>query len=212
MDFETSNLIASFVIGDGSLPKNAKNARYSCKQILAHEDYIRWQAEILSRVTPVKIYFGEAKVDSNGVNHQKTISVETRSHPFFQTLRDRNYFQGRKTVSLHDVKNFNWQSLAIWYMDDGYILRSDNKYHSGNVFLCTDNFSHAEVLTLQKLLYAKFDLQFDTRKRNDTYRLMLKGKNSHRFLEGIAPFVFPSFQYKLHTEGSLAEARDGEIV
>lgn len=212
MNFETTNLIASFVIGDGSLPKNAKEARYSCKQIATHEDYVLWQAEILERITPVNVSYKDGYVDKNGVNHKPTISVETRSHPFFSTLRERNYFQGRKTVSIHDVKNFDLQSLAIWYMDDGYILRSKFPEHLGNVFLCTDNFSHAEVLMLQKIVYSKFGFPFSLIKRGDAYRLQLKSKFAQPFLDGIAPFVFPSFQYKLHTEGSLAQARDGEIV
>lgn len=211
-NFELTRLVSSFVIGDGSLLQNTTNARYSMGQISTHKDYVDFQASVLEQVTPVSVKLYPAYVDKNGVGHKEVYRIETRSHPFFTTLRQRNYFQGRKTVSLHDVKNFDWQSLAIWYMDDGYILRASDKSQRGAVFLCTDNFSHAEVLMLQKIVYEKFGLPFNLRKRNNFYRLTLIPKNAGKFLEGIEPFVFPSFQYKLHTNGSLAEARDGDIV
>lgn len=200
---ELTVLVSSFVIGDGSLRCEDKNAGYSCKQIIKHKDYILWQARVLENITPVRVVEKDGYVDKNGVNHQPTISVQTRRHPFFTTLYNRNYFSGRKTVSIHDVKNFDWRSLANWYMDDGYILRASDVSQRGGVFLCTDNFNHAEVLMLQKLLYTNFELPFSLRKRGFTYRLHLTPKNSKKFIDGVTPYIFDSFKYKLHTEGTV---------
>lgn len=209
-NFELVKMISSFVIGDGYMRLRGRNANYAFKQIAKHGDYVRWQADILSSVTGVRVFEVGGFTDKNGVNHQPVVGLETHSHPIFTTIFNRNYFGGRKTVSLHDVKNFDWQSLAIWYMDDGYILRSADKSKRGGVYLCTDNFNEAEVTMLQKLLYANFNLPFSLQRRGFTFRLHLTPKNTQVFLDGVAPFMFDSFKYKLHTENTV-KAVDGIV-
>lgn len=133
---ELTKYVSSMVIGDGCLRvwRGVKNAGYNFKQIAEHEDYVNWQEEILSNVCKVtKRFYGES-VDKNNVHHKSFYSLETLSHPFYTTIRNRMYFDGRKTVSPHDLELFDEHSAAIWYMDDGYILKSINKYTRNDEF------------------------------------------------------------------------------
>lgn len=204
---ELTRLISAMVIGDGSLRKwkGVVNAGYSFSQIATHKDYIDWQANILEHITKPTIAFYDAVI-----GHQAYYSLWTKSHPFFTTLYDRIYFDSRKSVSTHDLELFNWQSAAIWFMDDGYRLKSEDINQRGNIFLCTDNFTHAEVILLQKVLYSKLDIPFNIRRRGYKkdgtiiYRLVATKKNAENFVKGITPYILPSFEYKLSSERKLS--------
>jgi hypothetical protein len=213
---ELTRLISAMVIGDGSLRKwqGVKNAGYSFGQIATHKDYVDWQMNILSEITTPSVKWYDAKE-----GHQAIYKVWTKSHPFFTTLYDRTYFNGRKSVSTHDLELFDWQSAAIWFMDDGYRLKSADKNQRGNVFYSTDNYTHAEVILLQKVLYNKLNIPFNIRRRGYKkdgtiiYRLVATKDNAERFIEGIKPFILPSFEYKLSSERNLSTTYvDNDIV
>lgn len=213
---ELTRLISAMVIGDGSLRKwqGVKNAGYSLSQIAAHKDYIDWQIDILSNITKPSIAYYDAVE-----GHQASYKLWTKSHPFFTTLYERIYFDGRKSVSTHDLELFDWQSAAIWFMDDGYRLKSKDINQRGNVFYSTDNFTHAEVILLQKALYNKLNIPFNIRRRGYKkdgtiiYRLVATKDNAEKFVEGISPFILPSFEYKLSSERNLSTTYvDNEIV
>lgn len=204
---ELTRLISAMVIGDGSLRKwkGVKNAGYSLSQIAIHKDYIDWQVSILSEITkPIMKLYDAIE------GHQAYYKLWTNSHPFFTTLYDRTYFDGRKSVSTHDLESFDWQSAAVWFMDDGYRLKSEDINQRGNVFFCTDNYTHAETILLQKTIYTKLGIPFNIRKRGYKkdgtfiYRLVATKDNAERFIEGIQPFIFPSFEYKLSSERKLS--------
>lgn len=208
---ELTRLVSAMVIGDGSLRKwkGVKNAGYGFSQLATHKDYVDWQVSVLSEITKTSVAFYD---ETEG--HKASYKLWTKSHPFFTTLYDRTYFDGRKSVSTHDLQLLDWQGLAIWYMDDGYILDSDDKYQRGNIFLSTDNFTHAEVIILQKTLYNNFSLPFNIRKRGykkdgtQIYRLVLTKKNADTFINGVKPFLFPSFEYKLRTRNTVNSGND----
>lgn len=216
---ELTKLVSAMVLGDGCLRrwKNVKNNAYSLSQIATHEDYVAWQKEILENICRTTVRYYENGIDKNGVNHQPSLKLETLSHPFFTTLRGRWYHDNRKTISLHDLKQFDAQFASIWYMDDGYILKTNDKYNNGNIFLCTDNFNEVEVIMLQKVVYEKLGIPFNVRKRgwkkdgSRVYSLVAKSDNAKRFLDIIQPFIFPSFEYKLTSNENYAEMQN-EIV
>lgn len=204
---ELTKLISAMVIGDGSLRKwkGVKNAGYTLSQIATHKDYVDWQANVIDHITKPTITYYNA-IDG----HQASYKLWTNSHPFFTALYDRIYFDGRKSVSTHDLELFDWQVAAIWFMDDGYRLKAEMTAQRGNVFYCTDNFTHAEVILLQKVLYNKLNISFNIRKRGykkdgtQIYRLAATKDNAERFIEGIFPFILPSFEYKLSSERELS--------
>lgn len=214
---ELTKLVSSFLLGDGHLRKWANRpnlpAAYGLSQVDKHKGYVEWQRSVLSNITSSNLLWYPPSV-KDGVSRQGVYKLETKSHPFFETLRERWYHDGKKTVSLHDIRQMDWQMLAIWYMDDGYIINSPHKSHDGNVFLCTDCFSEAEVVLLQKAVYDGTGVAMDIRQRGKKtdgtriYRLCAKNRQAEDFRNGVKPHMFESFFYKLRTEGPSTEGDD----
>lgn len=208
MNTERIKLVSAMIIGDGSLRtwKNCHNYAYSFSQIATHKDYVDWQANVLDGLSKITVRYYDSKTSKDGVNHQAHYKLETGVHPFYTLLHNRWYNGRVKTISLHDLKLLDWQFAAIWYMDDGYRLKSQFNAHDGNVFLCTDNFSHAEVIMLQKAIYEKLGVPFDVSPRGTKksgtkiFRLKARKNNACRFIDGIAPYILPSFEYKLYSK------------
>lgn len=211
--------LSAFMLGDGCLRmfKGGINAAYSFGQIDKHEEYTLFQKSIIEQVTGSTLRHYASKQSNDGVNHQAYFKLESRCHPTFTTLRERWYSDGRKTISLHDLKQFDWEMMAIWYMDDGYILNSSYKGHDGNVFLCTDNFNEVEVTMLQKIIFTSLGISMDIIKRGHKkdgtriFRLRVKhGRQAEAFCAGVKPFMFDSFKYKLRMKDP--EISGGDIV
>lgn len=209
---ELTRLISAMVLGDGSLRKwqGVKNAGYGFGQIAIHKDYVDFQYDVFSSFVGTKIVLQDGRTDKDGTNHQPHYTLWTKSHPKLTVLYDRIYFDGRKSVSTHDLLLFDWQSAAIFFMDDGYRLKSEDTSQRGNVFLCTDNYNHAEIILLQKAIYERIGIPFNIRKRGykkdgtQIYRLVATRDNAERFIEGVSPFILPSFEYKLSSERKLS--------
>lgn len=193
---EMMNLFSGFLIGDG----NIQNGSFRGGQVYTHKDYVLWQKEQLENLTSVRLTVIPEHVDSRGIVSHEFWSIVSRKTPLFETLYDRWYFNGRKTISIHDVKNFGWQQLATWFMDDGCApVYTKELSRNGNMSIATHSFSEAEHVVLQRILYENFGLPFDVR-RNGKYRhLFLKKRFSGDFYNGVKPFILPSFQYKLRT-------------
>lgn len=194
---ETIKLLSSFVIGDGSL---TKEGNLIVGQISEHEDYLMWQKSIIERVVPCSVYKQPEQVDKRGFNKKEFWQIRSKQHPLFRTLFERWYHFGRKTISIHDVKNFGWKEMAVWFMDDGsapYYVAEERR--RGNMMLCTHSFSEAENKVLQRIIYENFSLPFDVRKNGKYYFLFLRKKFSNQFYDGVSPYIFDSFKYKLRT-------------
>lgn len=197
--------IAAFLLGDGCvhIPYRHTNAAYALGQIKIHEDYVMWQADILSNLTSVNIHYKPAYIQSQGAQAKESLYLHTGVLPFFTTIRERFYIQGRKTISPHDLKLFDWETAAIWYMDDGYIEVQDRltKEKYVRVRICTDCFSYGDVVLLQKVIYEKLGIAFSIRRRklksSYGYRLEARTDNAKRFLDGVSKYTHPSFQYKI---------------
>lgn len=213
MKKELTRYIAAFTLGDGFLRRRNKtcNASYALNQLYIHKEYIEWQASILESLTSVSIKYVNAYND--GYNHRAQYRLLTKTHPMYTTMHDRIYMNGRKTVSPHDLKLLDFESMAIWYMDDGFILRSSNRAN-GDMTLCTDNFTFAEVSLLQKAIWERLEIPFNIRRKQTNtgvvFRLTCTRKNTPKLISGIEKYIFPSFQYKLHTND--IPTRDGDIV
>lgn len=198
--------VSAMLLGDGCLSfsnERSANARYSLTQIADHYDYVEWQADILSNLTNVTVWRKESWIDSIGTKRKTTNYLKTQSVPFFTTIRNRNYIEGKKVVSHHDIKLFDWECLAIWYMDDGNLeVKKQVKQDYVRITLCTNSFSYGDCLLLRTMLKDKFDIGFDvsTMKAKSgaiQYTLRTSKEYAKRFIQGVTPYVKPSFYYKL---------------
>jgi hypothetical protein len=213
-----AKIVSASMLGDGTLRmfENGQNPAYALAQVDRHEDYISFVSGVVGNLTKVTVHHEVKKTDANGVNHQGCLRLRSACHPFLKDLWERWYSGGRKTVSLHDMKQFDWEMAAIWYMDDGYLLDCKDNAQRGNVCLCTDCFNEVEVVMLQKIIYNHLGVAFNIRRRgyrkdgSRVFRLVATNDNEMRFLDGVRPFILDSFQYKVRTVGPSNEG--GEIV
>lgn len=218
---EITKYVASSLLGDGSISidkrdyGNGGNAVFEICQIEEHLDYLEWLAEKISPITSVKVELKPSNKEEkhvtfpNGITSlvKKQYRLRTSRHPFFNKFRDRLYATGRKTIDSHYFTLFDWESLAMWYMEDGYISsyitknRHGYKYKYPKLGLCTQGFTQAENFVLKKFLKEKFNLEFNLLQNKYPsgikYRLVAKTDNIQMFLDGVEKYIVNSFKYKL---------------
>ena len=215
---ELTKLIYAMTLGDGSLglrnvptvevrqherPQydRPSNSWYSTAQLIEHKDYLDWQISILSEITSAKLYKYSARKSLNGYIDSAKYNLETKRHPFFTTMRNRIYVNGKKQLSPHDLKLLDYQMLAILYMDDGWIEKTDKSTLRGCA-IATHSFTSVENKYLRDLIAEKLGIHFDVKphkQRNDSIKYYLRANrvNAERMIEKIYSYVMPSFLYKL---------------
>lgn len=211
-----TKLIAAMVIGDGFLGWREKksetreverpqynrksNSWYGSAHIEKNKDYVEWQCSILENITSVNIREYEAKKSSNGYTDSAKIVYESKRHPFFTTLRERTYINNIKTISPHDLKLFDAESLAILFMDDGWNESQSN----GRIGITTHSFSWADNKLLRDCIAEKLNIHLDVRihkQKNGNICYYLRSNNEQgKILKEIVSktgLIVPSFEYKL---------------
>lgn len=221
-----TKFVSSFVFGDGalshlksywrtvedgterpSLNNKKKNSHYYLKQLSTHIDYVNFQIEILEWLTPVTTTIVPSYTDKRGYNCKEQINISSRYHPFFTKMRERFYSEGKKQIDPHYIRLWDEQTMAFFYMDNGWIDCVEQK--SGKIYvrtaLATHAYSYGDVYLLKKWMKEAFDFNFDIKRhkqKSGEYKFYLQNSkdNSKRFLETIHPYCFPSFEYKFSTE------------
>jgi hypothetical protein len=220
-DKEITKYIASSLLGDGCISIDKRdyykggNATFEICQIIDHKDYLEWLQEKINPLTNSKLELKPSNREEkeytfpNGITStvKPQYRLRTARHPFFNKFRDRLYGTGRKTIDNHYFTLFDWETLAMWYMEDGYISSYNTKNRYGSEYkysklgLSTQGFTQAENFILKKFIKEKFNLEFNLQQNKYPsgikYRLVAKTDNIPMFLDGISKFILPSFYYKL---------------
>lgn len=209
-----TKFVSASILGDGYFFKvdqnnEKQNTSYLIKQTEAHKDYIEHIANVLEDVTSVNIMVAESYTDNRGYNIQGQLVLQTKRHPFFKTVYNRTYQHVGNThikrLDVHYLKLVDWESLAMLYMDDGWIDIVENKVKDNYIrcSIATHAFSQCESKVIRDFIAEKYNVHFDVKAHkqksgNFKYYLCAKGRdNCLRFLEGIEPYVLESYKYKL---------------
>ena len=232
-DMYLTKLISSFVIGDGALSNlkhygkgkgnyeinKVKNSHYYIKQLSIHKDYIEWQASILESLTRVAIAVSKEYTDNRGYVCKEKLELHTMHHPFYTTMRNNFYSNSVKIINPHYLKLWDAQSLAIVYMDDGWLEKTIQK--SGNIYyrigIATHSYSYGDNMLLKKMIKEKFAIEFDIKRhkqKSGEYMFYLRNSkdNAIRFIDLVSPFIFPSFQYKINKFVQSAPEKQGDDI
>lgn len=216
--------LGAFMLGDGGvyMKNHNLNAYYSLGQREDHLDYIEWVSSIIANITSVRIYYVDQSVNQSGYKNSKNLyRIESKSHPKFTTIRNRFYIEGRKVVSPHDLKLFDWESAAIWHVEDGTLSVTPRKTMEDyyRVRLSTESFSYGDNLLLKQALKEKLGVLSEIGREvggsgNYHYRIRMTKDNAKRFIEGIYPFIekmAPSYMYKVKAE-QIAPIVEGDDI
>lgn len=199
-----TKIVAGSLLGDGSvhIPNDgSRNARYSQNKTADHRDYVEWLIERLETITKVSVWDYQPKMQ----NAKPAIGFQTRTHPFYTKFRDRMYPLGYKSVDPHYLTLLDWEMLAVWYQEDGTIhSRVQGNYQDIQVALRSDSFTYGDNLLLKKALKEKTETEWNVRRMTNKkgefkYYLALVRSSLPRFIDNIAPFILPSFEYKVRT-------------
>ena len=115
------------------------------------------------------------------------------------------YIDGKKKLTKSILNRFDEITLAIMYMDNGFLgLKKDPKFHgnykSREIYLNVQSFTLNEVKMLQSHLKNKFNIKFYLTIDHQKPRLWCNTENTIKFLEIVAPVIqynFPSMYYKI---------------
>lgn len=224
-DYYISKIISACLLGDGFILKDDsggrnRNGQFRLRMMLDHIDHVQYIGDVLSLVTNIKYDYSEPRNNLVICGHASRsnghVLLRTQNHPIYTEQRSRWYLDGVKRIDPHACTLLDWELLAIWYQQDGYINAPRKDCINQGITLCTDCFSYGDLNMIRIALIEKLGLSFNIRHRSynklgeRTYRLELFRKQTPLFLESIQRFIQPSFQYKLlqkeHPE------RDDDIV
>lgn len=216
---EKIKYIVAFTYGDGYIGQHGKECRFEANNIEKNMDYMLWRKEILENITPVNFH-PNIKLE----NHQQTYKTCTRTHPMYTKVHNRMYLLGKKVIDPHYLKLMDWETLAIWYMDDGSI-RPNIRYYKDKTYYCTPTpnlatccFSYGDNLLLKQVFKQTLGIEFNISKHavsvntGQQYILNLASGSFDRFIENIKPFIFPSFEYKLNPYDKPLDKIQGEDI
>ncbi len=217
---ELMKLCSFIVMGDGGVYYSSKgggNCGFIMNMKKSNLDYVELCSDILSNVTSTKIS-DRTMSNNDGCNRQPQVTLTTPKHPFFTKLRERIYTDKYKGIDPHALKLLDFEALSFLYMSDGSLeidFRPESRMvnPSYNVTLNMKRLSYGDQFILKKALKDKLDLEFNIIKGGKYFLLRLRTKDVRKFMDGIRPYITPSFSYKILDEMPLKnKIEGGDIV
>lgn len=145
--------------------------------------YLQWKYSQLSTIAYPKI----AQVTRYDKRNQKhTISYRFFLRQYFRPLRELFYKETIKVIPNDIVRYFNPVTIAVWYMDDGYLDK-------GTPLFMTDSYSQTDIRTLQEG-FMSLGLKCSYASKN---RLRISQYSKYQFFQMVEPWIHPSLRYKL---------------
>jgi DNA-binding transcriptional regulator WhiA len=181
------SLLTGSILGDGNLEPNWSKTNYRLKisHSVKQARYVNWKYEILNNWVLTK---------PNIDRCNRALTFRTISHPEITKLANIFYKNKRKIIP--DNLEINPLILAVWFMDDGNVIRRDGKVYGYH--LNTQSFNKEENLTLMKILSKNFKINASLEINHGKYRLRFMRKEYRQnFLSAIRKLILPSMLYKV---------------
>lgn len=185
---EQDQLIIGSLLGDGSVDATSDvSARFCEGHSVKQGDYVKWKASILD---PFSLAMRPGtKTDKKTGNVFHSLSFYTHSCPQFRPYYDLFYPQGVRVFPADLHTRMTPLVLAIWFMDDGCLLRGQPRIAFGLDELSLRRALKAlRVLGLKPKVYGGVDIQFP--------------KQGYRFRQLVQGHIPECMSYKIPTETS----------
>lgn len=186
---------------DGSLVmhKGCVNASFKLSMCVENVDMAHFAIEAL------EVYHIGYRLHTDGPYFR----LQTPAHPTLTKLWERVYPMNRKTPSHHDFKSLDWEAMAIAYMCDGNIQKVGSRWYPMLNFC---RWSYPELCWVKVQIKEYLGIDVNIYKCGKYWRLGVPAKDVDRFFQGVAPFILPSFSYKLPYGRPHNDNVGGEIV
>lgn len=189
-DEELIQFVLGTLLGDGSLlPYTNNNSNLRIEHSIKQHAYIQYKFELLEKyglASSLNPRTRDSPMHKSGI--QESFVLNSKSHTWFTGLRDYFYGTGTKRFTIDSLQRLKPFGLAIWYMDDGYIVRNEA------AAFCTENMSGKERAIAKSVFKSNFDIDVTTPPSGIIY------VPKHSFLAFrniVEPYVHSSMQYKL---------------
>ena len=185
---EFKGAVIGMTLGDASIIKRESGSCYfKTTHAKKDEEYVFDKSRMLGWLNETKCSDGISKL--NGREYPYVVA-RTLTHPFYSSLYEHMYFDGRKTVNEHVMKCLTPLGLPLWYQDDG-TLSGEMGYRCP--YICSHNFNQTENELLARMVHKNFGVTFRVIKKNvkeKTYFwLRLRRKDRDSFFEIIKPYI-----------------------
>jgi phosphate starvation-inducible protein PhoH/intein/homing endonuclease len=187
---ESYDIILGMCLGDSSLLANKqtkKSYRLSTNHSINQYDYMNFKKSIFEGISSYR------KSLKSGYTGEEQCGFQTKSINISDEFYKSMYKDYKKFISSGVNRWFTERTLAIWYMDNGSISKSN-----GTVTLSTNSMNYDEVILLSTILKNKFNLDSDVYKTSKGVILCLNRINSLKMFDLISSYIHPSMTYKLN--------------
>lgn len=188
LDDNQKAIVIGTILGDGCLCDNWSKTNYRLKMShsIKQREYVLWKYGILRDwiLTEPKVY-----------EKTKSITIRTISHPELTDLHGIFYRDKKKIIPKNIQDLLNPLTMAVWFMDDGNIIRDKSRfcgYHMN-----TQSFTFKENERLAEILNSEFKILCTVQKNHGKHRLHIGSRSRNQFTDLICDYVLPSLQYKL---------------
>lgn len=194
MNKRQKTILVGMILGDAYLQKTGKtNARIRLEHGIKQSDYLVWKAQQFP-----EFFQGQPKtlIRYNPVFHKQYTYIRWQSNasPEIGKYQKIFYQQGKKIIPQDlSILLINRLSLAVWYMDDGYL------YHRDKIaYIYLPQYSKEEIASLLLVLEKNFQLKPAIKtKKQSSLVLMFPVKETNKLLFLVKPYIIPSMAYKL---------------
>lgn len=174
-----SDFMVGSLLGDGSMrPNGILRWLHGTKQT----DYVDWKQGFFDDAVP--------RIDKLG---QHSFEVPVNRH---MALKYGEFYRGTKSEVLpkeiHSL--LNPRAVAVWYMDDGCLSGSYERWGNGKATISVKSYSKKDVGVLKDVLLVRYGIN-----SNNTSGKFIEvsGEDAERLFVLIAPFVHPSMVRKI---------------
>ena len=189
---EQISIVKGSLLGDACLhtswPGTSKNFVFSKMHSVKQREYIEW---VYTKLQPF------VRKQPRLYAPTQSLRLRTISHSALTALMSEFYPEGKKVLpSCVDSIMTDPLALAVWFMDDGNVVRNEGKWKGYH--LNTQSFTYDEHVVLSELFEKIHGIHPIIEKNNGSYRIGIWRRESReKFRDLVAPHILPSMQYKL---------------
>lgn len=179
-------------LGDGCIQKTKSN-RYRLRIIHCknQKDYCLWKANM----------FGINKlnyIEKNGYLQKQAYSFNTKCFDLIDEINDS------KIVPEIILNNINEKGIAIWFMDNGSIMKKELKNKTISYFakISSINFDYTNHLILVRI-FEKWNIIPKIMKCKKYYELHFDKNNTQKLFDLIMPYIHENLLYKTNNSNCI---------
>ncbi len=167
------------------------------------ESYLRWKyIEFENLCTDNSLKFYPSNDDREEFKgHEGTWRFYTSANTDIETIIKQFYESNNKQITMELLNHLTPLSIAIWFMDDGYVDKS--KYGISNLIFCTDSFTKKSCENIVEWFLSRYNIKAHLRERRIrsdgemSYRVVIKAESRDEFIKLVEPYIISSMRYKI---------------